>query len=43
VLLLFALATLMTRSCQQLAVLVLAHFLAAFFDDTTQLITSNIY
>jgi hypothetical protein len=39
---LFALSALMTRFCQQLSVLVLPHFFTAFFDNTSQLITSNL-
>ena len=39
---LFTLSSLMTRLCQQLSVLVLPHFLTTFFDDTAQLITSNL-
>jgi len=39
---LFAFSSLMARSRQQLPVLVLPHFFSTFFDDTAQLITSNL-
>jgi hypothetical protein len=32
----------MARLCQQFSMLVLPHFLATFFDNTTQLITSYL-
>jgi hypothetical protein len=38
---LLAFSSLMARTGQELAVLMLAHFFAALFNDTTQSITSN--
>jgi hypothetical protein len=39
---LFTLSPLVARACQQLSVLVPAHFFSPFFNDTAQRITSSL-